>query len=39
VAGGATPGEATLLLSLRQDSAQTLLCERADDPEVIVIHN
>jgi hypothetical protein len=39
VAGAATPGEAALFQSLWQDRVRTLLLDRADDPDVIVIHN
>lgn len=39
LAGAATPEEATLFQSLWQDRVRTLLIERADDPEVIVICN
>jgi hypothetical protein len=39
LAGAATPAEATLFQSLWQDRARTLLLQRADDPEVIVIQS
>ena len=39
LAGAASPAEATLFQSLWQDRVRTLLVERADDTEVIVVHN
>ena len=39
LAGAATAAEATLFQSLWQDRVRTLLLERADDPQVMVIHN
>lgn len=39
LAGAATPAEMTLFQSLWQDRVRTLLLERTDDPQVIVIHN
>lgn len=39
LAGTASPDEARLFQSLWQDRVRTLLVERADDPDLIVIHN
>ncbi|MBE0623457.1 MAG: hypothetical protein IH606_01470 [Burkholderiales bacterium] len=39
LAGAATAAEATLFQSLWQDRVRSLLVERADDPEVILVHN
>jgi len=39
LAGGATPAEAALFRSLWQDRVRTLLVERADDPDLIVVEN
>jgi len=39
LAGAATTAESTLFQSLWQDRVRTLLVERADDPDLIVIHD
>jgi hypothetical protein len=39
LAGPASPDEAALFQSLWQDRVRTLLVERADDPDLIVVHN
>jgi hypothetical protein len=39
LAGAASPDEAALFQSLWQDRVKTLLVERADDPDLIVVHN
>jgi formylmethanofuran dehydrogenase subunit E len=39
IAGTATADEATLFRSLWQDRVRTLVVERADDPEIIVVHS